>query len=83
VVRSALGGNCRIRSYNKFAAAGSLKPVRGRNPNPFYYLPNVKPPLISEKARLNVVDLKKAYEYDLKERKREDRLSSSENEIQS
>jgi alpha-L-fucosidase 2 len=66
VVRSALGGNCRIRSYCKLSAAGSLKPVRGRNPNPFYPLPNVKPPLISEKARLNVVDLKKTYEYDLK-----------------
>jgi alpha-L-fucosidase 2 len=66
VVRSALGGNCRIRSYNKLAAAGSLKPVRGRNPNPFYLLPDVKPPLISEKARLNAVALKKTYEYDLK-----------------
>jgi alpha-L-fucosidase 2 len=66
VVKSALGGNCRIRSYNRLTAGGSLKPAQGENPNPFYQLPEVKPALISQNARLNEVGLRKTYSYDLK-----------------
>ena len=38
VVRSTLGGNCRIRVPNALNASGSLalKPAMGNNPNPFF-----------------------------------------------
>ncbi|WP_420151498.1 glycosyl hydrolase family 95 catalytic domain-containing protein [Spirosoma sp.] len=38
VIRSMLGGNCRIRVPNRLKAANgvSLKPAQGNNPNPFY-----------------------------------------------
>lgn len=40
VVRSALGGNCRLRVLGTLVAAnGALKPATGVNPNPFYALP--------------------------------------------
>jgi alpha-L-fucosidase 2 len=41
VVRSGLGGNCRLRVPNTLAVAGNaaLKTAAGANPNPFYTLP--------------------------------------------
>ncbi len=40
VVRSALGGNCRLRVPGTLVATiGTLKPATGTNPNPFYALP--------------------------------------------
>ncbi len=41
VVRSALGGNCRLRVPNSLTATGNaaLKTATGTNPNPFYALP--------------------------------------------
>jgi alpha-L-fucosidase 2 len=66
IVKSMLGGNCRIRSDTKLASDVSLRPARGKNLNPFYQLPEVKSPLISEKASLKEVVLKKTYSYDLK-----------------
>ena len=38
VIRSTLGGNCRIRVPNALSASGGvvLKPARGTNPNPFF-----------------------------------------------
>lgn len=41
VVRSALGGNCRLRVPNALTATGNdtLKSATGPNPNPFYALP--------------------------------------------
>lgn len=40
VVRSTLGGNCRLRVPGTLTATtGTLKPATGANPNPFYALP--------------------------------------------
>lgn len=41
VIRSALGGNCRLRLPNTLVASGNarLRPAVGSNPNPFYQLP--------------------------------------------
>ena len=36
----------------------------GKNPNPFYEVPEVKEPLVSPKADLDGIDLKETYLYD-------------------
>src|SRR5690606_7756929 len=65
LIKSELGGNCRIRSYSPLIGEG-LKEAQGNNPNEFYYLPEIKQPLISEEAKLKEVEIQKVYEYDLK-----------------
>ncbi|WP_200974901.1 glycoside hydrolase N-terminal domain-containing protein [Echinicola sp. 20G] len=64
VIKSTQGGNLRLRSENKLKAKG-LSIAEGENPNHFFELPEVKAPLISEKAKLNAVDLPDYHEYDL------------------
>jgi alpha-L-fucosidase 2 len=65
-IKSALGGNCRIRVYNPIKSNGSIKLVKaeGANPNPFYQVPEVKEPIISPKADLKGIDLRQSYLYD-------------------
>lgn len=65
-IYSKLGGNCRIRSYDPLTAAGKekLKMAQGENPNPFYITPEVKDPLISDKANLHQLKERKTYLYD-------------------
>jgi alpha-L-fucosidase 2 len=65
-IYSKLGGNCRIRSYQPLKSAGNwkLKKATGVNPNPFYIIPDVKAPLISDKADLNKLSVRKTYLYD-------------------
>jgi len=63
-IQSALGGNCRLRSYVKLQAKG-LKPAKGENKNDFYELPDIPKPLISEKAKLNPVTLPETFLYDM------------------
>ncbi len=64
IVRSRLGGNCRLRSLNPLSGKG-LKFAKGENPNSLYEVPVIPEPLINEKAKLNKVELKKTYLYDL------------------
>ena len=61
-IRSRLGGNLRIRSY--FPLEG-LDVAEGDNPNPFYALPEVKPPLVSEEITPRYPSLRAVYEYDI------------------
>jgi alpha-L-fucosidase 2 len=65
-IKSLLGGNCRVRSYNKLTAEGNFKleKAKGKNPNPFFIVPNIKKPLISSEAKIKPVGLKKSYLYD-------------------
>ena len=67
VIKSNLGGNCRIRSYTKLTANSNtdLKLAKGENRNPFYTTPLIKEPLISDKATLEKVNLKNTYVYDI------------------
>ncbi|MBN1300522.1 MAG: glycoside hydrolase family 95 protein [Melioribacteraceae bacterium] len=67
VVISNLGGNCRIRSYAELISEiyGSLKSAEGENKNPFYDTPDIKQPLITNKATLNKIELKKTFLYDI------------------
>jgi alpha-L-fucosidase 2 len=64
-IKSKLGGNCRIKTYNTVKAeSGSLKPAYGDNPNPFFHLEKTKEVLISQKARLLPLKLQKTMSYD-------------------
>lgn len=51
VLRSSLGGNCRIRLTGKLKGA-ALRPASGDNPNPFYHTIAIKDPLVSPKAKI-------------------------------
>jgi alpha-L-fucosidase 2 len=67
VIKSALGGNCRLRSYTALVpAAGAIGWVvaKGENKNPFYAILPVKEPVISPKATLQAAVVKRTYEYD-------------------
>jgi alpha-L-fucosidase 2 len=67
VIKSLLGGNCRIRSYwpLEMANGEKLNIAKGENSNPFYQIPTIKNPLISEKAKLKAPELKEIYQYDV------------------
>lgn len=67
VIKSKLGGNCRIRSYSELTLKdkGNLKVAKGDNKNPFYQVPSIKTPLISEKAELKGLSEKDTYLYDI------------------
>lgn len=65
VVKSRIGGNCRLRSLNPLSGKG-LKTAKGENPNPLFAINQVAIPIINEEAQLNPVELKKTYLYDLK-----------------
>ena len=64
-IYSRSGGNLRIRSYVELEESAGLTAAEGENPNPFYALPAVKEPLISEEItpRQPVVPI--VWEYDI------------------
>jgi len=66
-ILSKLGGNCRIRVYDELNTSEShmLKKAQGKNSNLFFETAEVKNPIISPKAEMNKVELKKVYEYDI------------------
>lgn len=66
-VKSKLGGNCRIKVYNKLAPEGNSKLTiaSGSNPNVLFTTPEVKKPLLSSKAKLIGVHQKYAELYDI------------------
>ncbi len=67
-IKSALGGNCRIRSYVSLKGKG-LKEANGQNPNPFYNTTDPLKPLIHSGKTLSRLVLSKVYEYDLSTKK--------------
>lgn len=67
VVKSNLGGNCRIKTYDNLKNGNKnpiLRVANGVNPNPFFDIPDTPKPLISEKAILNTVQLKPIFSFD-------------------
>lgn len=53
VIKSHLGGNCRLRLPNKLTTNGlNAVNTEGGNPNPFYQIETIKTPLISDKAKM-------------------------------
>lgn len=71
VIKSTLGGNCRLRVPNMLKAAGgfALKEAAGENNNPFYKVDEIKAPLISPKATTLVPQLKETMLYDVETRR--------------
>ncbi|OGU36381.1 MAG: hypothetical protein A2068_07845 [Ignavibacteria bacterium GWB2_35_6b] len=67
VIKSNIGGNCRIRSYSPLTIEGNtvLVEAKGENSNPFYQVPDIKAPIVSPKANLKTVELKNIYLYDI------------------
>ncbi len=63
-VKSALGGNCRLRSYVPLKGKG-LKIANGNNPNMLYTVPEVKTALIHADDFSANLSVRKIYEYDL------------------
>jgi len=68
VIHSRDGGNCRLRTLDALKG-DNLKKAKGVNENPVYLTPEVKQPIISEKAKLNKPVLKQTFLYDLKTEK--------------
>jgi alpha-L-fucosidase 2 len=64
LIRSTLGGNCRIRSYVPLKGKG-LREAKGPNGNPFYQVPEIKAPLMNNEEALELPELRSFYEYDV------------------
>ncbi len=64
LIRSTLGGNCRIRSYVPLKGKG-MKEAKGPNSNPFYQVPEIKAPLMNNEDAVELPELKPFYEYDV------------------
>ncbi|WP_449389518.1 glycoside hydrolase family 95 protein [Dysgonomonas alginatilytica] len=62
------GGNCRLKIDSPLQIKG-LKQAKGANTNPIFTTPEVKQPIISDKAQLAVASNRKSYTYDLKTEK--------------
>jgi alpha-L-fucosidase 2 len=54
VIKSKLGGNCRLWIYNELKASDNfvLKPARGQNPNPLFHVEEIKAPIIADASKL-------------------------------
>ncbi len=67
VIKSMLGGNCRIRSYNelKIEKGKIITIAEGQNTNLFYNMPLVKKPVVSKSAKLKEIILKKSFVFDV------------------
>jgi alpha-L-fucosidase 2 len=51
VIRSTLGGNCRVRTHVPVSVSGAKgKPAEGKNPNPFYAVAETHKPVIGENS---------------------------------
>jgi alpha-L-fucosidase 2 len=68
MIKSSLGGNCRLRSYVPLKGKG-LKEANGQNPNLFYKTPEIPEPLIHGEKASSFSTLNKVYEYDLRTKK--------------
>jgi alpha-L-fucosidase 2 len=65
VIKSNLGGNCRIRVPNEVALIGGMNLASGINPNPFFATAEIKKPIIVDSTKLKPVNLKPTSLYDL------------------
>ncbi len=65
-IHSNIGGNCRIRIHSPLTPQNSFTfhTAKGDNPNPFYYIPKIKSPIISEKAIKYTTQLPQTIVYD-------------------
>ncbi|MCE7056771.1 glycoside hydrolase family 95 protein [Algoriphagus sp. AGSA1] len=68
VIKSAIGGNLRVRVPNSLGLPNGDKPMnaKGENPNPFYQVPVTADPIVSPEADIIPVDLSDMKLYDIK-----------------
>jgi alpha-L-fucosidase 2 len=64
IIKSMLGGNCRLRVSNALTGNTKLKAAKNQNPNPFYQPAETAKAIISEKAGLSPLSLKETLLYD-------------------
>ena len=65
-VKSTLGGNCRIRTYDPLQMkSGLLQIAKNENKNFFFHITKTKDPIISGKAPQHPLHLQKTWLYDL------------------
>ena len=66
-IKSALGGNLRIRTAGELVMKNgtALAAAEGVNPNPYFAVPEVAEPIISEAASLEVLPVADTYLYDV------------------
>jgi len=71
VVKSALGGNARIRISRDtpIRTKANLQLARGENPNEYYQVNSIKTPLISEKAQLKGYPVPQTHVFDFETEK--------------
>lgn len=67
VIRSTIGGNCRVRSSSvlRSCKGGGFRTAEGENPNPLFALQRINPPVIAPGASLHPVVLPTKYTYDI------------------
>ncbi len=67
VVKSALGGNLRLRAPNELKSdqGGALQLASGTNENMFYQVENIAPAIISPDAKIQIPVLEETFLYDL------------------
>lgn len=67
VIRSTIGGNCRVRSSSALRSCkgGGFRAAEGGNPNPLFALQRINPPVIAPGAPLHPVVLPTKYTYDI------------------
>lgn len=67
VIRSTVGGNCRIRSSVPLCMKNGkpLQPATGENPNPLFRLPELQQVVVSPQASLVGIELPAKYVYDV------------------
>lgn len=63
-IHSKIGGNLRLRSYTPLMGK-KLKEAVGENPNELFAIADIAKPLLSDKASLKGLSLKRTYEYDI------------------
>ncbi len=71
VIRSVLGGNCRLRSYVPLQG-NNITAAKGENPNPFYAVSAITTPLNHSELKNSTPAVKNIYEYDVIVKKGED-----------
>lgn len=66
-IHSELGGNLRLRTPNEVQqiASKGLKKAKGKNPNPFYFVPEIATPLLSEEANIQEIPIIPTHLYDV------------------
>ncbi len=68
-IQSRLGGNCRLRlnhSLKPVTASVQLLKASGANSNPFYFVPDIRKPLVSDKAKLRGNTIEETALFDFK-----------------